>query len=138
MSWIDVVPFIAGLIAALAGGALVGDAVLSDEPFAVERRRLARAERNRVGQGALGASLVCTALVLLSGGGSPFTVAITVLGAALLATSIALNWRYLAERVVGPSHRAPVATGSTGDTPRGTAATTVASPAYGWPLTGDE
>ena len=68
MSWIDVVPFIAGLIAALAGGALVGEAVLSDEPFAVERRRLARAERNRVGQGALGASLVCTALVLLSGG----------------------------------------------------------------------
>ena len=53
--------------------------------------RVARPERNRVGQGCLGGSLVCTALVLLSGGGSPFSVAATFVGIALVVAGVVLT-----------------------------------------------
>lgn len=137
MSWMEVVPFIGGLIAAVVGGALIADAALHDEPFGIERRHVARPERNRVGQGCFGGSLVCTALVLLSGGSSPFAVAATFIGIALIIAGVVLNWRYLMDVVNGASRRLPSA--SQGDDSRhsddadGTRAAT-----YGWPVTSDE
>ncbi len=137
MSWMEVLPFLGGLIAAVVGGALIADAALHDEPFGIERRRVARPERNKVGQGCLGGSLVCTALVLLSGGGSPFSVAATFVGIALVVAGVVLNWRYLMDLINGPPSRLQPA--STGDDSRrsddfdGTRA-----PVYGWPATSDE
>ena len=137
MSWLEVLPFIGGLIAAIAGGALIADAALSDEPFATERRRAPRPGRNRVGQGCLGGSLVCSALVLLSGGGSSFAVAATFIGIALLAAGVFLNWRYLLDLVNGPVRRAReeavIERPGRPDDYDGTPA-----PAYGWPVTSDD
>lgn len=133
----EVLPFLGGLIAAVVGGALIADAALHDEAFVTERRRTARRERNKVGQGCLGGSLVCTALVLLSGGGSPFSVASTFVGIALVIAGVVLNWRYLVDLVNGPTSRLQAA--SAGDDSRrsddfdGTRA-----PAYGWPVASDE
>lgn len=135
MSWMEVLPFIGGLVAAVVGGALVADAALRDEPFGVERRRETRPERNRVGQGCLGGSLVCTALVLLSGGGSPFSVAATFIGIALVTAGVVLNWRYLVDLVIGPSSRlqAKSPANSRADDLDGSRA-----PAYGWPANSDD
>lgn len=142
MSWMEVFPFVGGLIAAVAGGALVGDAVLAEDPFYGERRRSARAHRNRVGQGLLGVSLVCTAIVLLSGGASPFDVTLTFVGVALLAAGMVLNRRYLWERITGPSRRGELASVSAGaaaaDGLHTAIPSSAAPPGYGWPLTSDE
>ncbi|HSC32061.1 MAG TPA: hypothetical protein VLD17_10060 [Gemmatimonadaceae bacterium] len=134
MSWMEVLPFLGGLIAAVVGGALVADAALRDEPFAAERRRTPRAERSRVGQGCLGGSLVCTALVLLSGGGTPFSIAATFIGIALLTAGVVLNWRYLLDLINGPSGRASPSSVNTD--PRQSEAG--ATPAYGWPVSSDD
>lgn len=137
MSWMEVLPFLGGLVAAVVGGALIADAALHDEPFGIERRRVARPERNRVGQGCLGASLVCTALVLLSGGGSPFSVAATFVGIALVIAGVVLNWRYLVDLTSGPSSR--LRNASLGDdSRRGGDFDGTRAPAYGWPVTSDE
>jgi len=137
MSWMEVLPFVGGLLAAIAGGALVADAALVDETYGTERRKTPRPQRNRVGQGCLGGSLVCTALVLLSGGASPFAVAATFIGIALLVAGVVLNWHYLVDLINGPSSRVQLA--STKDNSRrsddfdGTPA-----PAYGWPAHSDD
>src|SRR6185312_11462672 len=137
MSWMEVLPFVGGLLAAIAGGALVADAALVDETYSTERRKTPRPQRNRVGQGCLGGSLVCTALVLLSGGASPFAVAATFIGIALLVAGVVLNWHYLVDLINGPSSRVQLA--STKDNSRrsddfdGTPA-----PAYGWPAHSDD
>lgn len=137
MSWMEVLPFLGGLIAAVVGGALIADAALHDEPFGSERRRVARPARNKVGQGCLGGSLVCTALVLLSGGGSPFSVAATFVGIALVIAGVVLNWRYLMDLTNGPSSRLQPA--SLGDNShRGDDLDGASGPAYGWHVTGDE
>lgn len=137
MSWMEVLPFLGGLLAAIAGGALVADAALIDEPFAAERRKTPRPERSRLGQACLGGSLVCAALVLLSGGASPFAIAATFVGMALLIAGIVLNWHYLLDLINGPASRARSAMGN--DTSRrsddydGTPV-----PAYGWPVHSDD
>ena len=137
MSWMEVLPFLAGLVAAVVGGALVADAALRDEDFGAERRHTPRPERNRVGQGCLGGALVCTALVLLSGGGSPFAIAATFVGIALLAAGVVLNWRYLVDLVNGPGRRARMA--GTGDSSRNSDDyDATRTPAYGWPVTSDD
>ena len=137
MSWMEVLPFIGGLIAAVVGGALIADATLHDEPFGVERRHAARPERNRVGQGCLGGSLVCTALVLLSGGSSPFAVAATFVGIALVVAGVVLNWRYLMDVINGASSRLP-SRASGDDARRSDDMDGTRAPAYGWPATSDD
>jgi hypothetical protein len=137
MSWMEVLPFIGGLIAAVVGGALIADAALRDEPFGIERRRAARPERNRVGQGCLGGSLVCTALVLLSGGGSPFSIAATFVGIALVIAGVVLSWRYLMDVVTGASGRFP-STSQGAESHRSDDANGTRAPAYGWPAGSDE
>lgn len=137
MSWMEVIPFLGGLLAAIAGGALVADAALIDEPVGTERRKARRPQRNRLGQGCLGGSLVCTALVLLSGGGSPFAIAATFIGIALLVAGVVLNWHYLVDLINGPTSRAHLASSKDGsrrsDDYDGTPA-----PAYGWPVHSDD
>jgi hypothetical protein len=136
MSWMEVLPFLGGVLAAIAGGALVADAVLIDEPFAAERRQRPRPERNRLGQGCLGASLVCAALVLLSGGSSPFAIAATFVGIALLVAGIVLNWGYLLDLINGPASRTQSA--SAKDKSRRTDDYGTRAPAYGWPVHSDD
>jgi hypothetical protein len=138
MSWIDILPFVGGLIAAVAGGALIADAALTDEVLLGERRQVLRAQRSRAGQGCLGGSLVCTAIILLSGGSSPLAIALTFVGSALLAIGVGLNWRYLAERITGPPHRGQDEAPTGGDRVFAAIAATATPPAYGWPLTRDE
>ena len=137
MSWMEVLPFLGGLLAAIAGGALVADAALIDEPVAAERRKAPRPERSRVGQACLGASLVCAALVLLSGGASPFAIAATFVGTALLVAGVVLNWHYLLDLINGPASRARSSSGKDksrrSDDYDGTPA-----PAYGWPVHSDD
>lgn len=135
MSWMEIIPFLGGLLAAIAGGALVADAALIDEPYGTERRKAPRPQRNRVGQGCLGGSLVCTALVLLSGGASPFAIAATFVGIALLAAGVVLNWHYLMDLINGPTSRAQLGLGK--DSSRRSDDGTPA-PAYGWPVHSDD
>lgn len=138
MSWTDVLPFVAGLIAAVAGGALIGDAALAEAAFYGERRRRSRARRSRVGQGLLGASLVSLAIVLLSGGNSPLAITLTFVGTALLVAGVVLNWRYLRDRITGPSHRGELVEAAGGDRLHAAIPGSAGPPAYGWPLTNDE
>ena len=133
----EVLPFFGGLLAAIAGGALVADAALIDEPFGSERRKSPRPQRSRIGQGCLGGSLVCTALVLLSGGASPFAIAATFIGIAMLVAGVVLNWHYLVDLINGPTSRAQLASAKDksrrSDDYGGTPA-----PAYGWPVRSDD
>ncbi len=137
MSWMEVIPFLGGLLAAIAGGALVADAALIDEPFGSERRKTPRPQRNRVGQGCLGGSLVCTALVLLSGGTSPFAIAATFVGIALLAAGVVLNWHYLVDLINGPTSRVQRAS-ATDSSHRSDDYDGRQAPAYGWPVHSDD
>jgi len=137
MSWMEILPFLGGLVAAIAGGALVADAILIDEPFAAERRRSPRPERNRLGQGCLGGSLVCAALVLLSGGASPFAIAATFVGIALLVAGIVLNWHYLLDLINGPASRTQSGLG-TDASRRSDDYDGTPTPAYGWPVHSDD
>jgi len=143
MSIFEIVPILLGLVAAVAGGALVADAFLEDQPFAgQERRQHPRPPRSRLGEGLIGAGLACVALVLLTGGGWSLATLLMLFAFALEIAGIALSARYLVELTLGPTHRgragADFAPARRGLLHRRRLVGSSDGPAPGWPLVGDD
>jgi hypothetical protein len=104
------VPIILGVLVGVLGLGLIVDAWLADDPSVpLERRRRARAERHRVGEGIVGAGVLCMASSLVGGDDFRFGTLVVILGALLLVAGAVLNRRYLRELFAfrGPARRRP-------------------------------
>jgi hypothetical protein len=102
------VPLILGVLVSALGIGLIVDAWLADDASVPqERRRRARAERHRVGEGVVGAGVLCMASALIGGDSWRFGTLAVILGALLLVTGAVLNRRYLRELFAfrGPARR---------------------------------
>ena len=112
------VPIILGVLVGVLGVGLIVDAWLADDASVpLERRRRARAERHRVGEGIVGAGVLCMASILIGGDGWRFGTLTTILGAILLVAGAVLNRRYLRELFAfrGPARRRPEGGTQTGE-----------------------
>lgn len=105
---LEFIPLVIGGLVLLAGLALVVDGWVPDgERRAVERRRRARAERSRAGEVAVGAGLLLVGAALVGGDAWRWATVVVLAGAALTLLGVALNGRYLRERLTfrGASRR---------------------------------
>jgi hypothetical protein len=94
---------IVGLLVALLGVVLVADALLADGAVVpVERRRRARPERNRWGELAFGAGVICIAAALLGGDGWRFTNLAIAFAIVLVVVGAGLNLKYVRGLAFGP------------------------------------
>jgi hypothetical protein len=104
------IPIIVGVLVALFGVGLLYDAIASDYSLvARERRRRPRAERNRLGEGAVAIGTLCMAAALIGRDVWRYGTLTVFVGAALLVLGTILNWRYLGEIMTlsGPARRVP-------------------------------
>ncbi|HEX5580348.1 MAG TPA: hypothetical protein VFX39_02155 [Gemmatimonadaceae bacterium] len=115
---LEQLPVLLGALMALVGIALLGDALMADRggPPLGERRRRARAERDRPGEALVGLGLLCMAAALVGRDTWPYGNVAVIAGTILLVTGAALNHRFLRELLLfrGPARRQPERT------PRGT------------------
>lgn len=89
-------PLVLGALVALAGLGLLADALLPDRAVRVaERRRRARVERNRAGEGAIALGLLAVAASLAGRDAWRYGTLAMLVGVVLLAAGAALNGRYL-------------------------------------------
>jgi hypothetical protein len=103
-------PMLLGILVALVGVGLLADARLADPAdVPLERRRRARMERHRVGEGIVGAGVLCMAAALIGGDDWRFGTLAVILGVALVVTGAVLNRKYLRELFAhrGPARRRP-------------------------------
>lgn len=97
---LEIIPLILGGLVVLVGLALVTDGWVADgEPRALERRRRARAERSRGGEVAVGAGVLLVGASLVGGDTWRWATMAVLAGAVLLLVGVALNGRYLRERL---------------------------------------
>jgi hypothetical protein len=95
---LELIPVILGILVALAGIGLIADGYFPDSaPRVAERRRRARAERNRKGEMAIGAGIVALAAALVGRDGWRFGTVAVLAGVALVAVGIGMNRSYLRE-----------------------------------------
>jgi len=105
---VELIPVIFGVLVGLVGLALLADARLPDSPrLTGERRRRARAERDRRGEAILGAGVLCMAAALIGRDGWRYGALAVILGSVLLAAGAIMNRRYLRELFAfrGPARR---------------------------------
>ena len=97
---LEVIPVVVGGVVLLVGLALVVDGWATDgEPRTLERRRRARAERSRLGELAVGMGMLLLGAALVGGDQWRWATVVVFAGAALLLFGVALNGRYLRERL---------------------------------------
>jgi transcriptional regulator with XRE-family HTH domain len=99
-----------GAVRALVGLGLVADAWLPDQVVVErERRRRARADRNRAGEALLGFGTLCMAAAFLGRDTWRYETLAVIIGAVLLIAGAALNFRFVRELVAfrGPARRDP-------------------------------
>ena len=95
---IELLPIVLGVLVAIAGIGLIADGYLPDSaPRVEERRRRARAERNRRGEMAIGAGLVALAGSLVGRDVWRFGTVAVLVGVLLVAIGIGMNGAYLRE-----------------------------------------
>lgn len=100
---LEILPVFLGILAALAGIALLADAAIPEaEGAPLERRRRARPERSRTGQGLLGGSLIAIAIALFAGDRWRFNTLTIGIAIVLAVVGIALNIRYVRGLTFGP------------------------------------
>ena len=103
------IPAVLGGLVAVLGLWLLWDAVTADRepPLARERRRRARADRDRLGEGALGLGTLCMAASLIGRDTWRYGTVAVIAGGILLVAGAALNFRFLRELLVfrGPARR---------------------------------
>ena len=119
---IEYLPVILGVIVALLGLALIGDAWLDDQVvIAEERRRRARTPRNRPGEALVGAGTTIFGMALIGRDTWRFATLAVLIGAPVLLIGVILNWRYLSEllTVRGPARRDPTTDVKPGSENRG-------------------
>ena len=102
-------PLVLGVLVALLGLVLLGDALVADRgtPPLAERRRRVRAERDRVGEALAGLGLLCLAAALAGRDTWRFGNVAVIAGTVLLVIGAALNHRFLRELFLfrGPARR---------------------------------
>ncbi len=97
---LEVIPLVVGGLVLVVGVALVVDGWATDgEPRGLERRRRVRAERSRGGEVAVGAGLLVVGASLAGGDTWRLATVAVLVGAVLLLFGVALNGRYLRERL---------------------------------------
>ena len=103
------IPTVLGGLVALLGLWLLWDALLADRvpPLRRERRRRARADRDRLGEAALGLGTLCLAAALVGRDTWRYGTVAVLAGTILLVAGAALNYRFLRELLLfaGPSRR---------------------------------
>ena len=107
---LEQIPLVLGVLVGVLGIGLIADAWLADgAQVPQERRRRARADRHRVGEGIVGAGVLCMAAALIGGDSWRFGTLVVILGALLLVAGAVLNRRYLRELFAfrGPARRRP-------------------------------
>ena len=105
---LELFPLVIGSLVLLVGLGLVVDGWVADRaPRVRERRRRARAERSRAGEVAVGAGLLLVGASLVGGDQWRWATVTVLAGAVLLLLGVALNGRYLRERLTfrGASRR---------------------------------
>lgn len=105
---LEFIPIILGILVALVGVAIIADAYLPDSDTRVaERRRRARAERNRYGETAMGVGLIAIAAALVGRDAWRYGTVAVFAGIALVAVGVGMNGRYLREALTfrGASRR---------------------------------
>ena len=106
---LETIPLVLAALVGLLGLLLLWDAVASDEsrPIRRERRRRERADRDRVGEAALGLGTLCMAAALAGGDSWRYGNVAVIAGTVLLVAGVALNLRYLRELLMnrGPARR---------------------------------
>lgn len=96
-------PVFLGIIATLAGIAIIADAVIPEtDDVPLERRLRARPERSRVGQGLFGAALIAIAIALFAGDLWRYTTLTVGIAIVLVVVGVAMNLRYLRGLTFGP------------------------------------
>jgi hypothetical protein len=102
-------PLVLGVLVGLLGLVLLGDALVADRgsPPLADRRRRARAERDRVGEAMAGLGLLCLAAALAGRDTWRFGNVAVIAGTVLLVVGAALNHRFLRELFLfrGPARR---------------------------------
>ena len=103
------IPAVLGGLVAVLGLWLLWDAVTADRepPLARERRRRPRADRDRLGEAALGLATLCVAASLIGRDTWRYGTVAMIAGGILFVTGAALNFRFLRELLVfrGPARR---------------------------------
>ena len=96
---LELVPLVLSVLVALIGLGLLADGWLPDSaPRVAERRRRARAERDRSGEVAIGAGMLALAAALAGRDSWRFGTVAVLAGVVLLAVGAIRNRHYLAER----------------------------------------
>jgi hypothetical protein len=103
------IPTVLGGLVALFGLWLLWDALLADRvpPLRRERRRRPRADRDRLGEAALGLGTLCLAAALVGRDTWRYGTVAVLAGTILLIGGAALNFRFLRELLLfaGPARR---------------------------------
>ena len=105
---LELIPVLLGILVGLFGVGLIYDALAPDRAaFASERRRRERAERNRIGEAAVGVGTLCMAAALVGRDVWRFGTVAVIASTVLLLTGALLNRRYLKEILTfrGPARR---------------------------------
>ena len=91
-------PILFGILVALIGAGLVGDAWLGDSVAVLrERRRRVRAEPHKAGEAIVGVGVLCMGAALIGRDGWRYGTVAIILGTLLVIVGTALNRRYLTE-----------------------------------------
>ena len=105
------IPLLLGALMALVGLAFIWDAVTPDTGRwqSPERRRRPRAERDRLGESAVGLGVLCLAAALAGRDTWRYGTVAVLAGAILLLTGALLNLAFLREVLLfsGPARRQP-------------------------------
>jgi multisubunit Na+/H+ antiporter MnhG subunit len=97
---IETIPLIVGVIVCLIGLALVFDAWTPDDVIVKrERRRRPRIERNRGGEAAIGAGIICMGAAFLGRDTWRYSVVAVIAGAVLLLLGTVRNRHYLGQAI---------------------------------------
>lgn len=107
---IELIPLLLGVLLGLAGLGLLVDAWLPDGTLtAPERRRRQRTERHHIGEGLLGAGIICLGAALAGRDSWRYATLAMLAGSVLVLLGAILNWRFLRELLLhrGPARRSP-------------------------------
>ena len=97
---LEIVPLVMGALVALVGLGLLADGLLDDSEVRVaERRRRARAERNRGGEALIGVGMLALAAALAGRDVWRWSTVAVLVGVACLLIGAVMNRRFLVERL---------------------------------------
>jgi xanthine/uracil permease len=98
---VETIPLILGVFVALIGLGILADAWLPETiPFRKDRRRRPRAERDVVGEAAIGGGFLCMAAALIGRDTWRYSIVVMIVGAVMILIGVVLNRSYFRDRIV--------------------------------------